>query len=75
MGWQSFQILFDIFHPMFLEKRLDLFLERHLSMMLRLPLNVCCRILDAGDADAELAVAFLPFEIPMLFERVVNPLR
>ena len=29
-------------------------------MVLRLSLNVFCRVLDAGDADAESAVAFLP---------------
>jgi hypothetical protein len=57
------------------QEHLNLLLERHLPMVLGLTLNVFRRVLNAGDADAESAVAFLPLEVPMLFERVVNPFR
>ena len=64
--WSSFQIALHILHPVLLQEHLDLFLERHLPMVLGLALNVFRRVLDAGDADAESAVAFLPLEVPKL---------
>ena len=72
---KSLQVLLHIFHPVLLQENLKLFLECHLPVMLRLPLNVFRRVLHAGDTDAEGPVAFLPLEVPMLFERVMNPLR
>jgi hypothetical protein len=69
----SFQIALHIFHPVLLQEHLDLFPERHFAMMFGLALNVFRRVLNAGDSDAECAVTFLPLEIPMLLERVVNP--
>ena len=73
MRRRSFQIALHIFHPVLFKKHLNLLLERHLPMMLGLALNVFRRVLDAGNSDAECAVALLPLEIPMLLERVVNP--
>ena len=58
---------------MLFEEHCDLFLERHLPVVFFLALDVFRRILDTGDADAERTVAFLPLEVPMLPERVVNP--
>ncbi len=58
---------------MFLEKRFELFPERHRTVVLRLVINVFRCVLDAGDTDAESPVARLPLEVPMLLERVVNP--
>ena len=70
---KSLQIALHIFHPVLFQKHLNLFLERHLPMMLGLALDVFRRVLDAGDTDAERAVTLLPLEFPMLLERVVNP--
>ncbi len=42
-------------------------------MMLRLPLNVFRPVANAGNTNAERTVTILPFEVPMLLERVVNP--
>ena len=58
---------------MLLQEHLNLFLERHLPMVLGLALDVFRRVLDAGNTNAESAIPFLPLEIPMLLERVVNP--
>jgi hypothetical protein len=56
----SFQIALHVFDPVLLQKHLKLLPERHLAMMFGLALNVFGGVLDAGDADAESAVTFLP---------------
>jgi hypothetical protein len=53
---------------MLLQENLKRLLERHLPVMLRLSLNVLRCVRNAGDSDAECAVAFLPLEVPMFFE-------
>ena len=60
---------------MLLQEHLQLFLECQLPVVLRLPLDVFRCVLDARNADAESTMTLLPLEIPMLLERVVNPLR
>ena len=69
----SFQIALHVFHAVLFQEHLHFFLERDLSMMLGLTLNVFRRVLDAGDTDAESPVAFLSLEVPLLLEGVVNP--
>src|SRR6266702_7025846 len=69
---KSFQIALHIIHTVFLEKRFDLFLERHGPVVLRLVIDVLRRVFDAGDADAESSVTFLPLKVSVLFKRVVN---
>ena len=71
----SFQIALHVFHPVLLEKNFEFFPEGDLPMVLRLPLNVGIRFLNARNSDAERPVALLPLEVPMLLERVANPFR
>jgi len=65
--------LLDIFHPVFLEERFEFFLERHVAMMLGLVLDVFRRIIIFGNANAECTLTFLPLEILLIFECIVNP--
>jgi hypothetical protein len=60
---------------MLLEEPLQFFLERHLLVVVCLPLNVSRRVFNAGNPDAEGTIPLLPLEIPMLLERVVDPFR
>ena len=60
---------------MLLKDRFKLFFECFFPVVFGLVLDVGDRVVDAGHADAEGPISFLPFEPDVLRKRLVNPFR
>ena len=68
------QVLWIIFDLMLLQKREELVLIRTLTMVFGLAVNVNNRVVSLRDPDTERTVPFLPCEMAVRGERVVDPL-
>lgn len=67
-------IAIHILHPVLFQENFELLSKSRSPVVFTLPLNLFDRVLHAGNANSEGAIALLPFETPTLRNGVMNPL-